>query len=174
MHRTIHETWQALTECVDAGLVKGLGVCNMKVSLLHELLKGTDYVPQIAQSERHPYCQQKGLIQMCEMNGIQFQAYSPLGYGEFKAEGELTVLESPEIHTIAAKHGKSAAEVVLRWHIQGGIPTPPFSLKESEIRQNLTVGSWAMDDADMALIASIDKNYHYLRPEAWYGLPLWD
>lgn len=173
MDVTIHQTWAAMVECVELGLTKSIGVCNFKVSLLHELLKGTDYVPQVAQSESHPYCQQSGLLQFCKQNGIQFQAYSPLGYGEFKSADEVSVLENPVINSIAEKHGKSAAQVVLRWHIQRGVATPPFSLHENEMKQNLTVGQWALNDEDMEAIKSVDKDFHYLRPEAWYGLPLW-
>ena len=66
----------------------------------------------------------------------------PGRYGEFKSDTEVSVLENPIINEIAKKHGKSAASTVLRWHIQGGIGVPPFSLKENELRENLTVGSW--------------------------------
>lgn len=170
---TIHDTWEAMAECVDLGLTKGVGVCNFKVTLLHELLCGTDHVPSIVQSESHPYCQQTDLIKFCKMNGIQYQGYSPLGYGEFKSADEMSVLENPVIAEIGAKHGKSSASVVLRWHVQRGVGVPPFSLKENELRENLTVGSWALDDEDMEQIATLDKEFHYLRPDAWYGLPLW-
>ncbi len=136
--------------------------------------QGTDHVPTVVQSECHPYCQQKGLVKFCEMNNIQFQAYSPLGYGQFKSADEISVLENPVINAIGKKHGKSAAQTVLRWHVQRGIGTPPFSLKENELRENLTVGSWELDQEDMDEIAELDKNFHYLRPESWYGLPLWD
>jgi len=171
---TIHETWQAMTELVDLGLTKAVGVCNFKVSLLHELLQGTDHKPTVAQSECHPYCQQEGLVQFCKMNDIQFQAYSPLGYGEFVSDDEIKVLDNPTVAEIGKKHGKHPAAVVLRWHIQRGIATPPFSLYENELRANLTVGSWELDSADMEKMKGLDKSYHYLRPEAWYGLPLWD
>ena len=107
------------------------------------------------------------------MNNIAFQAYSPLGYGEFKSDDEISVLQNPVIAGIGAKYGKSTAEVVLRWHVQRGVSTPPFSLHENELRQNLTVGSWELSDEDMAEMATLDKDYHYLRPESWYGLPLW-
>lgn len=110
---------------------------------------------------------------MCKQNDIAFQAYSPLGYGEFKAADEVGVLENPVIAKIAERHGKSVAQVVLRWHVQRDVCTPPFSLKEGELRENLTVGDWALDEEDMVLMQSLDKDYHYLRPEAWYGLPLW-
>jgi len=170
---TIHDTWEAMVECEKAGLIKGLGVCNFKVTLLHELMQGTDRVPDIAQSESHPYCQQWGLLKFCQMNGIQMQGYSPLGYGEFKSADEVSVLSNPVIQAIGEKYGKSTAEVVLRWHYQRGVGTPPFSLKENELRMNLTVGSWELSGDDMEAMKSLDKDYHYLRPDSWYGLPLW-
>jgi diketogulonate reductase-like aldo/keto reductase len=68
------------------------------------------------------------------MNNIQFQAYSPLGYGEFVSDDEIKVLDNPTIADIGKKHGKHPAAVVLRWHIQRGIATPPFSLYENELR----------------------------------------
>jgi len=110
----------------------------------------------------------------CKQNGIQFQAYSPLGYGAFVREGEVRVLECPEIKEIGARHGKTAAQVCLQWTVQRGVATMPMSLHEAELRQNLTVGTWALDAADMDKMASLDKNYHYLNPQDWYGLPLWD
>ena len=109
----------------------------------------------------------------CEMNDMQFQGYSPLGYGEFKAADEVGVLDNPVIGAIGRKHDKHPAAVVLRWHYQRGVGTPPFSLYEDELRENLGVGSWALDDSDMAEIRALDKDFHYLRPDSWYGLPLW-
>eukprot|EP00039_Didymoeca_costata_P024602 m.10815 g.10815 ORF g.10815 m.10815 type:complete len:397 (+) comp4323_c0_seq1:100-1290(+) len=171
---SIHDTYEAMVECHKAGLTKGVGVCNFTVPLLHELLKGTDMIPHIVQCEGHPYCQQKGLLKYCQLNGIQFQAYSPLGYGLMAKDDEPTVLKNPEIEKIGKKYGKSIAATVLRWHVQRGVPVPPFSLNENELRENLLVGSWALDQEDMDKIATLDKAYHYLRPDEWYGLPYWD
>lgn len=84
------------------------------------------------------------------------------------------MLANSKIAEIGKRYGKSTAAVVLRWHIQRGVATPPFSLYENELRENLTVGDWELDDAAMAAIAELDKDYHYLRPESWYGLPLWN
>ena len=95
-------------------------------------------------------------------------------YGEFKSKDEISVLENPIIHAIGKRHGKSAAAVVLRWHVQRGVATPPFSLREKELRENLTVGDWELDAEGMAEMATLDKDFHYLRPESWYGLPLWN
>lgn len=170
---TIHETWNAMAKTRELGLTKNVGVCNFKVTLLHELSCGSSVKPAIVQNECHPYNQQTQLIEYCEMNGIQFQGYSPLGYGEFVKDGEVKVLENPVLMRIGEKHGKSTAATVLKWHIQRGVSVPPFSLHENELRENLKVGDWELDQADMDEIATLDKDYHYLRPESWYGLPLW-
>lgn len=58
--------------------------------------------------------------------------------------------------------------------VQRGVTTCSFSLKENELRENITVGSWRLDDADMELIKTLNRNHHYLDPKNWYGLPLWD
>ena len=128
MNVTIHETWAALVECWEAGLVKNIGVCNVQVQLLHELLCGTKVKPAVVQHESHPYLQQWGLLQYCKMNNIQFQAYSPLGYGEFVGKDEIKVLEHPVLQDIAVKHGLdkskgSVAAVCLQWCTQRGVAT---------------------------------------------------
>jgi len=170
---TIHQTWNAMEQCADAGLARNIGVCNTKVTLLHELAKGGGRTPSVVQVECHPYNQQIGLLKYCRMNKIAFQPYSPLGYGAFKGDDEVTVLQNPVLGEIAKQHDKSTAQVVLRWHIQRGVNTCPFSLHENELRQNLSVGDWELSEEDMATIATIDKQFHYLRPDSWYGLPLW-
>ena len=101
-------------------------------------------------------------------------AYSPLGYGSFAGEGVPHVLANPAIAEIAAKHGKSPAQVCLQWCVQRGVNTMPFSLHERELRENLTAGSWALDSADMDKMRALDMGFHYLNPQEWYGLPLWN
>eukprot|EP00050_Salpingoeca_kvevrii_P023171 m.138828 g.138828 ORF g.138828 m.138828 type:complete len:136 (+) comp9970_c1_seq3:956-1363(+) len=110
----------------------------------------------------------------CRKNGIQFQAYSPLGYVTFAGANELSVLKNPILQTIADKHDRTTAQVALQWCVQRGVSTMPMSLKESEMKENLLAGSWSLDDEDMEVIKSLDQGYHYLNPERWYGLPLWD
>jgi len=177
---TIHETWAAMVELQKAGLVKNIGICNIQVQLLHELLCGTDTKPQVVQHESHPYCQQLGLLQYCKMNDIQFQAYSPLGYGEFVGKGEVRVLENPVLQKIAEKHGRGTspggvAAVCLAWQVvHRGVGTTPLTFNVNEMEANLTTGTLTLDESDLAEIRTLDKNHHYLRPEDWYGLPYWD
>mmetsp|Transcript_34687 Transcript_34687/g.75984 ORF Transcript_34687/g.75984 Transcript_34687/m.75984 type:complete len:159 (+) Transcript_34687:81-557(+) len=156
------------------GLAKNVGVCNMNVQLLHELCAGNPFsMPSLLQCESHPYLQQDGLINYCRMQGIQFQAYSPLGYGEFKGDTEISPVLDEVIKEIAAKHSVSAAQVCLRWTNQRGVATMPFTLKENEMVENLNIFDFTLDDNDMQRMQGLDLGHHYLRPEAWYGLPYW-
>ena len=177
---TIHETWGAMADLYKQKLVMNIGICNTQVQLLHELLCGTDVKPAVVQHESHPYCQQWGLLKYCQMLNIQFQAYSPLGYGEFVGADEIKVLEHPVLQDIAERHGLprnpgGVAAVCLQWCTQRGVATMPMTLKENEMEGNLKTGSLlTLSDEDMTKIRGLDRSYHYLRPEQWYGLPYWD
>jgi diketogulonate reductase-like aldo/keto reductase len=83
-------------------------------------------------------------------------------------------MRDPVITAIAEKHGVSAAQVCLRWTNQRGVATMPFSLKENEMKENLDIWKFTLTDEDMDQIATLDKGFHYLRPDDWFGLPLWD
>jgi len=171
---SIRETWEAMEMCVSAGLAKAIGVANFTVPLLHDLLTYAKIVPAVNQVETHPYGQQAGMLQFCKAQGIQLQAYSPLGYGEFKKDTERTVLTEPVIGEIARRIGKSPAQVVLRWHAQRGVCAIPKTIRENELRENLGIFQFTLSEKDMAAITSLDTNFHYLRPRDWFGLPLWD
>eukprot|EP00051_Salpingoeca_urceolata_P026272 m.476690 g.476690 ORF g.476690 m.476690 type:complete len:385 (-) comp20614_c0_seq1:209-1363(-) len=170
---TIHETWDAMVDLYKEGLVKNIGVCNFNVMLLNELMCGSDVAPHVVQIESHPFLQQTHMLDFCQRNGIQMQAYSPLGYGVFKGGEEPTVLLHPELKRIGDKHGQSSAAVCLQWHVQRGVATCPMSLRENELRENLKPGSWQLDSTDLDAIARLDLGHHYLRPADWYNLPLW-
>ena len=103
----------------------------------------------------------------------RFQGFSPLGYGEFRQGHEIAPLKDPVIAAIASKHGVSTAQVCLRWTNQRGVATMPFTLKANEMAENLDIWKFTLDDEDMAQMASLDKNHHYLRPADWFGLELW-
>lgn len=83
----------------------------LQLTLLHELMCGTDTVPHVLQNESHPFNQQWPQVEFCAGNDIQFMAYSPLGYGAFKKPGEITVLSDPTLKRVGDKHGKSVAQV---------------------------------------------------------------
>jgi diketogulonate reductase-like aldo/keto reductase len=89
---SVHETWEAMEELVDQGLVKHIGVSNFPVSLLHELMTRCKIPPAVNQVEAHPYLQQTRLLNYCEARGVHFQAYSPLGSPGYTGEDEPRIL----------------------------------------------------------------------------------
>lgn len=171
---SIRETWEAMEALVQTGLVRAIGVANFTVPLLHDLLTYAKIVPAVNQIETHPFGQQAGMNQFCRAQGIVHQAYSPLGYGEFKKNTERTVLTDPTIKGIASRVGRSPAQVVLRWHLQRGVSAIPKTINDKEMKENAALHDFSLTDADMHAIEALDQNYHYLRPRDWFGLPLWD
>ncbi|EKO3983072.1 aldo/keto reductase [Vibrio fluvialis] len=145
------ETWRALIEAQKEGKVRTIGVSNFNTDHLQKLIDETGVTPVINQIELHPYFQQSELRKFHSENNIVTQAWSPLGQGE--------VLSNPVIGTIATKHGKTAAQVIIRWHIQLGNVAIPKSVTPSRIESNLDVFDFELSKAEMAEVANLDKGY---------------
>ncbi|CAM9838355.1 unnamed protein product [Choristocarpus tenellus] len=170
---SIRETWEAMEACYDEGLVKAIGVANFNFGLLYDILSYARVKPAVNQVESHPYLQQNGLLSWQEKEGIVFEGYSPLGSGGFVEDSEPRVLDDPVLKRIGDKHGRSPAAVCIRWAVQRGTVTLPKSVTPSRIVENLaSVHEWELDEVDMDDIRALDRNYHYLRPIDWYGVPL--
>lgn len=166
---SIHETWAAMEDLVDKGLVRDIGVSNFPVSLLHELLTSAKIKPAVNQCEAHPYLQQPKLVRYCQARGIGFQAYSALGTTGYKEPDEPSVLEDATLQLIADRHGVSTATVCLAWALQRGTSVVVKSATAAHQRDNLAASALHLTPADMLTIASIDRNYRYFRPEDWWG-----
>lgn len=179
---SIHETWTAMEDLVNKGLVKSIGVSNFPVSLLHELMAGDHKIPPLVnQVESHPYLQQTKLLRYCEARGIHFQAYSPLGTPGYKESGEPIVLEDPVLQSIAKKYNVSVAQICLTWAIQRGGSVVAKSASSEHQKENLNVLKQpnaeggeteqltvTLSEEDMKQIASLDRHYRYFRPEDWW------
>lgn len=142
--------WRAFAEIAESGRAKAVGVSNFHVPQLERLLAETSLVPAVNQIELHPNFPQDGLRAFHAAHGIATEAWSPLGQG-----GEL--LKAPVLAGIAAKHGKSAAQVVLRWHLQLGNVVIPKSVTPSRIRENIDVFDFTLDEDDMKAVAALDN-----------------
>jgi 2,5-diketo-D-gluconate reductase A len=142
------ETWRALERLYKDGRVRAVGVSNFQPVHLRRLLDETDVVPAVNQIELHPYLQQHELRDFDAAHGIATEAWSPLGQGQ--------VLDEPVIRGIAARHGKSPAQVVLRWHIQLGNIVIPKSVTPAWIRQNLEVFDFELSDEDVRAFTQLD------------------
>ncbi|WP_318216936.1 aldo/keto reductase [Streptomyces sp. SCL15-6] len=144
------ESWKAIEKLVADGRIRAAGVSNFQPAHLERLIAGSDLVPAVNQVELHPGLQQRELRAAHARLGIVTEAWSPLAQG--------AVLEDEAITTIAARHGKSAAQVVLRWHLQLGNVVIPKSVTPARIRENLDVFDFTLTDDEMTAIAGLDRD----------------
>ncbi|MET8027079.1 aldo/keto reductase [Streptomyces avermitilis] len=143
------ETWKAIEKLVADGRVRAAGVSNFQPAHLRRLLDGASLVPAVNQIELHPGLQQAELRALHAELGIATEAWSPLAQG--------AVLEEAALTDIAARHGKSPAQVVLRWHLQLGNIVIPKSVTPARIQQNIDVFDFTLSDEEMTAIAAIDR-----------------
>src|SRR4051812_12095107 len=142
------------------GRARAIGVSNFSAEHLRRLIDGTDVVPAVNQVEVHPYFTQTGLRELHDELGIATQAWSPLGGvlvyvpGADESRGPLT---DPVITDLAAKYGKTPAQVVLRWHIEHGYCAIPKSVKPHRIAENFGVFDFALEAGEVAAIDALDK-----------------
>ena len=146
MHRAkvpLQATWSAMEDLVTKGLVRNIGVCNYNSGLLHDLMSYATMAPHSLQIEAHPYLTQAKLIRLAHDYGLQVTAFSPLGalsYVELDMAGAAdSVLNEAVVLEAAEAHGKSAAQVVLRWGIQRGTSIIPKTSSPERMRENLDI-----------------------------------
>lgn len=142
------ETWQAFEKLRANGLARSIGVSNFQPAHLRRLQQETETTPAINQIEMHPYLQQGEVRDYNRRAGIATEAWSPIAKGEVVGDATLEAL--------AEKYGKTAAQIVLRWHLQLGNIVFPKSVTPSRIRGNLDVFDFELADDDMATIATLD------------------
>ncbi|MEU7029094.1 aldo/keto reductase [Streptomyces sp. NPDC046275] len=143
------DSWRALERLAEEGRIRAAGVSNFQPEHLRRLMDGAALTPVVNQIELHPALQQSELRAVHAEHGIATEAWSPLAQG--------AVLDDPAITAIAAAHGKSPAQVVIRWHLQLGNVVIPKSVTPARIRANAEVFDFALTDAEMATIAGLDR-----------------
>ena len=142
-------TWKALISFRDAGLAKSIGVSNFTKRNLAKIIEATGVVPAVNQIELHPTFQQADLRDFHAQNGIITESWSPLGQG--------AGLKNAEIIKIAEKHGKTPAQVILRWHLDLGLMVIPKSSTPARIVENIDVFDFKLDANDHAAIETLDR-----------------
>lgn len=147
-------SWKVLEKLHRDGRIKAIGVSNYMVPHLEELLPAAEIVPAVNQIEFHPYLQTKPLAAFCRGKGIQLEAWSPL-----MQAGAL--LRDPTLAAIAEKHGKTVAQVVLRWDVQGGVVTIPKSTHADRIAENAGFFDFELSPEEMAAIAALDREQRH-------------
>ena len=150
------EAYRALEQLLAAGKVRAIGVSNFMPDVLRDLLTKVKVVPAVNQIELHPYFQQKELQDLHQKHGILTQAWSPIGGITSYQGGAKSTFDDPTLLRIAEAHGKSVAQVMLRWHIQQGRSAIPKSVKPARIAENFDVFDFELSGEQLALIDALD------------------
>jgi 2,5-diketo-D-gluconate reductase A len=142
------EAWKTLVELKNAGRIKSIGVSNFDQDHLERIIGESGVVPVVNQIELHPRFQQRDKRDFHARHNIRIESWSPLGSGR--------LLQDATIGKIASKHGKSAAQVMIRWHLQEGLIVIPKSVHKDRIAANLDVDGFELDADDMKAIQGMD------------------
>jgi diketogulonate reductase-like aldo/keto reductase len=143
------DTWRAFIELQAEGLVRSIGVSNFQPAHLERLIAETGVAPVVNQIELHPRLQQRELRRLHAQLGIVTEAWSPLARGE--------LLDDPAVVAIAARHGRTPAQVLIRWHLQIGNVVIPKSVTPERIVENLDVFGFELTAEDIAAIDALDR-----------------
>ncbi|MGB3775449.1 MAG: aldo/keto reductase [Leeuwenhoekiella sp.] len=143
------DTWRAIEKLYNDGRIRAIGVSNFLQTHLEDLMKDAEVKPMVDQLEFHPWLVQKELQDFCKKNDIQYEGWSPLMQGK--------LFEENIVNDIAKKHGKSPAQIVLRWDLQNGVITIPKSVKEDHIKSNMEVFDFELSKDEMTTIDNMDK-----------------
>lgn len=148
----VHEQWRAMEDLYKAGKVRAIGVSNFHMDRLMDLITCHEIVPAVNQIETHPFYQRDAEIAFHKELGILQQAWAPL------AEGKFEIFSNPILTQIAQKHGKSVAQVVLRWLNQRGVAIIPKSVKVERMLENREIFDFTLDEQDLAQIATLNRD----------------
>jgi len=142
------DTWKAFVRLREEGRARSIGVSNFTAEHIDRIIAETGVAPALNQIELHPRFQQRALREAHAARGVATQSWSPLGRGQ--------LLEDPSIARIAAKHGRTPAQVVIRWHVDNGLVVIPKSVTPSRIAENIAVFDFQLDREDLAAMAALD------------------
>ena len=148
----VHEQWRAMQDLYRAGKARSIGVSNFHMDRLMDLITCHQIVPAVNQIETHPFYQRDAEIAFHKESGIVQQAWAPL------AEGKFGIFDNPVLTAIAQKHGKSVAQVVLRWLNRRGVAIIPKSVKVARMLANRAIFDFTLDEQDLAQIATLNRD----------------
>ena len=148
--------YRALEKLLADGRVRAIGVSNFMVDHLDRLLAETNIVPTVNQIEVHPYFQQRAVQDFGKVHGIVSQAWSPIGGITFYRGNGRSTLTDPVIVAISKAHGKSPAQVMLRWHVQEGRQVIPKSVNAARIAENFDIFDFALSAAEISAIDALE------------------
>ncbi|CDS12710.1 hypothetical protein LRAMOSA04896 [Lichtheimia ramosa] len=174
----MQDCWREMEKIAESGKAKNIGISNFNVQLILDLLTYANIKPAVLQVELHPYLQQTRLVEWVQKQGIQVTAYSSFGPASFiqlTDDGKTAepLLGHKVITDIASKHGKTPAQVLLRWSIERGVAVIPKSMNVERTRTNIDLFSFSLDKDDLSAIAKLELGLRFNDPFSYgFGLPL--
>lgn len=169
----VRETWEALETLVDEGVVRSIGLSSFNGQAIYDIERYARHPISSLQIEHHPYLVQSPLLDLCRDHNIAVTAHSSFGPASYvgsamkagKLSQEVEPLMSHKVVLEAAdKHGKTAAQVLLRWATQRGVAVIPKSVNEDRMRQNLDAMAFDLTDGEVDSISSLDRNLRFNDP----------
>lgn len=146
----VHGSWRAMQELHREGRIRAIGVSNFHPDRVMDLIVFNEIAPAVNQIETHPFNQQIAAQAFLKENGVQIEAWAPF------AEGKHGIFQNEVLRSIGGKHGKSIAQVILRWLLQRGVVAIPKSVRKERMEENFAVFDFALDEAEMSAIAALD------------------
>lgn len=147
----IYGAWRAMEKLYEEGKVRAIGVSNLNIGRTVDLSMHNEITPHVCQTEIHPFYQQEKAVAEMERIGVRPEGWAPF------AEGRNNIFKNPVLEKIGEKYGKTAAQVILRWNIERGIPCVPKSSRPERIRENFDVWDFSLTKKDMEEITALDK-----------------
>ncbi len=147
------ESWPVMESLVREGVLKNIGVCNFSENKLKELQNTAAIIPSVNQIEIHPYFLHKELREYMRKQNIASMAWGPL------FEGQRNIFENEDFKLIGRKYGKSVAQVILRWHLQNGVPAIPKTVHMDYLKENLDIYDFELTEEEMKIIDKYDLGY---------------
>jgi D-xylose reductase len=164
----ISETWRAMEQLVDDGLVRHIGICNFGTSLIRDLLSYARIAPSVLQVESHPFLVQERLLRYCQQEKIAFTAFSPLGAASYFSLGMAgqseSLLDNPILQCIGLEKGKSVPQILLRWGVQRGTAVIPKTTHPERMVENLNLFDFELSKTEMDTISALNRHRRFNDP----------
>jgi len=156
----LQDTWRKMESCYSRGLTKAIGVSNYSIQTLNDCLNYAVVPPVVNQIERHPFLPQLELLNFCKLNNVYLTAYGALGAKGFSnraklPDKEVDLLDHNIIKQVATRHGKSPAQVLIRWSVDSNVIVIPKSVNETRIKENFNVADFKLTQDDMNEISTL-------------------
>lgn len=149
--------YKMLEKAYKAGKIRAIGISNFPAEKILEVVEKCDVVPALMQVECHPYFPAELVKPTCDRLGIKLQAWYPLGHGD------ASLINDPAIKALAEKHGKTTAQVILRWHVQMGFGFVPGSKSHVHIKENAEIFDFALTGEEMEAVAALNKHKPFFK-----------